>query len=351
MSQDCGVGFSQAMKVLIPIVIGLLMVGCGKQQSTNTNEGNNTPAKPVKELTLKEKVVGFYEGKSNQDTNRLRLVFWENGEVESYRNGKKRFTANWKINKNGELNVEVKEKSEVVVFAFRINPDGSLTGTTATMDSNQKVLSKKDQITLAKLKEGAAGSPPTVESMLAFIGRPLSKDEENFVGRRKGSVKVFDSTGYSSKSYMEVVYRRDHTYSVSTIYRDNPNVEEECATDEAVVEVESEVEEEVTHGIWRIIGDQIYFLDLVFNKEKFLKKNLKVIEAILIVSDKKSYSFTIPESKDEKGQILPSWKYKEEPTVKFKHPGMWPYNSPNGLESFDLLTAYKYAKEPEPFNE
>ena len=344
------------MTVLIPILIGFLVVGCGEgnqinKKSPKATASKNSWAEPVKELTLKEKIVGFYEGRSNQDTNRLRLVLWENGEVESYRNGKKRSTANWKINKNGKLNVEVKEKSEEVLFAFRINPDGSLTGTTATMDGKHKVLSKKDQITLAKLREGAKGSPPTVESMLAFIGRPLSKDEENFVGRRKGSVKVFDSTGYSSKSYMEVVYRRDHTYSVSTIYRDNPNVEEECAPDEAVVEVESEVEEEVAHGIWRIIGDQIYFLDLVFNKEKFLKKNLKVIEAILIVSDKKSYSFTIPESKDEKGQILPSWKYKEEPTVKFKHPGMWPYNSPNGLESFDLLTAYKYAKEPESFNE
>jgi len=339
------------MKVLIPIVIGLLVVGCGKKQPTNTKESNNTPAKPVKELTLKEKVVGFYEGKSNQDTNRLRLVLWENGEVESYRNGKKRFTANWKINKNGELNVEVKEKSEEVLYAFRINPDGSLTGTTATMDGNQEVLSKKDQITLAKLREGAKGSPPTVESMLAFIGRPLSKDEENFVGRRKGSVEYFDSTGYSSRSFMEVVYRRDHTYSVSAIYRDNPNVEEECAPAEAVVEVESEVEEEVVHGIWRIIGDQIYFLDLVFNNEKHLKNNLKVIEAILMVSDKKSCSFTVSESKNEKGEILPGWKHKEEPTEKFKHPRMWPYNSPNGLESFDLLTAYKYAKEPEPFNE
>ena len=337
------------MKVLIPILIGLLVVGCGEMQSTNTNEGNNTPAKPVKELTLKEKVVGFYEGRSNQDTNRLRLVLWENGEVESYRNGKKRFTANWQINKNGELNVEVKEKSEEVLYAFRINSDGSLTGTTATMDGNQKVLSKKDQITLAKLREGATGSPPTVESMLAFIDRPLSKDEENFVGRRKGSVEVFDSTGYSSRFFMEVVYRKDHTYSVSTIYRDNSNFEEECAPAEAIVEVESEVEEEVVHGIWRIIGDQIYFLDLVFNKEKLLKLN--VVEAILIVSDTKSCLFAIPESKDEKGEIWPSWKHKEEPTEKLKHPGMWPYNSPSGLEGFDLLTAYKYAKEPESFNE
>ena len=61
------------MKVLISILIGLLVVGCGKgnqtaKESPKATPSNNSTAKPVKELTLKEKVVGFYEGKSNQDT-------------------------------------------------------------------------------------------------------------------------------------------------------------------------------------------------------------------------------------------------------------------------------------------
>jgi len=42
------------MKVLIPIVIGLLVVGCGKKQSTNTNDGNSTPEKPAKQKEVKE---------------------------------------------------------------------------------------------------------------------------------------------------------------------------------------------------------------------------------------------------------------------------------------------------------
>ena len=90
------------MKVLIPIFIGLLVVGCGKEkQSTNTNEGNNTPEKstnkkiekeipskgngnnsstanPVKELTIND-VVGSYEKDSNQ-----RFVFLDNGVAASY---------------------------------------------------------------------------------------------------------------------------------------------------------------------------------------------------------------------------------------------------------------------------
>ena len=42
------------MKALIPILIGLLVVGCGKtEQPTNTNQGNNTPAKPAKKKAEK----------------------------------------------------------------------------------------------------------------------------------------------------------------------------------------------------------------------------------------------------------------------------------------------------------
>ena len=41
------------MKVLISILIGLLVVGCGKKQTTNTNEGNNTPKADPKEVEVK----------------------------------------------------------------------------------------------------------------------------------------------------------------------------------------------------------------------------------------------------------------------------------------------------------
>jgi hypothetical protein len=42
------------MKALISILIGLLVVGCGEKQSTNTNDGNNTPEKPAKKKADKE---------------------------------------------------------------------------------------------------------------------------------------------------------------------------------------------------------------------------------------------------------------------------------------------------------
>ena len=42
------------MKALITILIGLLVVGCGKKKSTNTNESNNAPVKTAKKKAEKE---------------------------------------------------------------------------------------------------------------------------------------------------------------------------------------------------------------------------------------------------------------------------------------------------------
>ena len=47
------------MKVLIPIVIGLLVAGCEDRQSTKTNLGDNASTKPLKKKLEKE---GFPDG-------------------------------------------------------------------------------------------------------------------------------------------------------------------------------------------------------------------------------------------------------------------------------------------------
>ena len=65
------------MKVLISIVIGLLVVGCGKDKQPPAAK------EPVKEPTLAEKIVGAYE----QDGKIV--VFHNSGKMESYYDGKK----------------------------------------------------------------------------------------------------------------------------------------------------------------------------------------------------------------------------------------------------------------------
>ena len=126
------------MKVLIPIVIGLLVVGCGKEkQSTNTNEGNNTPEKstnkkiekeipskgngnnsstanPVKELTIND-VVGRWDGGA------LIAIFNEDGTVEALSDGKTVDTGTWSI-KDGKVHTvntgKFGQRGRVVIYAM-----------------------------------------------------------------------------------------------------------------------------------------------------------------------------------------------------------------------------------------
>jgi len=123
------------MKILIPIVICLLVVGCATI--------------PVKELTLEEKVVGEYEFKGGGDTRRL--AFLENGISERYINGKKREEeGKWKLTKEGELHDTYSNGN---ILVLRINKDGSIT-IIARIDADGKreEAPKDKQMTFKKIK-------------------------------------------------------------------------------------------------------------------------------------------------------------------------------------------------------
>ena len=89
------------MKVLITVVIGLLVVGCGGRSLTEEEK----------------KVVGSYEAKVEGVT--VKLVFLENGKVEHYRNEEGR---EWKID---EKKVHVVSKNSTSIY--KIEPNGDLT--------------------------------------------------------------------------------------------------------------------------------------------------------------------------------------------------------------------------------
>ena len=142
----------------ITLIIGLLVVGCGKQEqtdankstpTTNTNEVSGTTEKPVKELT-KEDVVGTYEAKKDGRTEGV--IFLENGVIESYENGKKReLEAKWTII-NGEIHGEV-EGGRILVFS--INKDKSVTNIAVIdKDGEREDFPKEEaeQATMKKIK-------------------------------------------------------------------------------------------------------------------------------------------------------------------------------------------------------
>ena len=145
------------MKHII-LIIGLSVVGCGKQEqadtnestpSTNTNEVVGTTAKPVKELTLEEKVVGEYEFKDDKDT-RFRMRVLENGVLESNIKDKQREEDfKWSISEDGELHVEA---GDGIILVFRINKDSSMTIIAGIDKDGRDDKPKEHQSTFKKIK-------------------------------------------------------------------------------------------------------------------------------------------------------------------------------------------------------
>ena len=151
------------MKALISILIGLLVVGCGKKQSTNTNEGNNTPVirakqKTPKELTLRERVVGTYELELKKFGETQRYVLLDNSTVEYYLNGKKEEAKHkWSI-VDKEVHIERENRA---VSVFSINKDESITGiATIDEDGKRKEILKEHQYTRKKIKSSTHAPPP-----------------------------------------------------------------------------------------------------------------------------------------------------------------------------------------------
>ena len=128
------------MKKLIPILIGLVVVGCTMNQSTNTNEGNNTP---------KQKVVGEYEGKLNDGTTH-KFILLDNGVKVNYTNSTKRNESKWSVVK-GEIHVFNSTNNPGWTFVFKINKDKSLTRISAITPDGKRT-DYKNQGTYKKIK-------------------------------------------------------------------------------------------------------------------------------------------------------------------------------------------------------
>ena len=137
------------MKNTLLVIVALLVGGCA---STEAYRKAPRLTKPVKELTLREKVIGEYEIKKDEDT--VRFVILENGNFEGYKNGKKEAEGKWKLSKEGELNLTYSNEHSVV---FRINKDGSITAIIGISENGELgreriELNKKEQQTAKKIK-------------------------------------------------------------------------------------------------------------------------------------------------------------------------------------------------------
>ena len=148
-----------------------MAVGCGKdKQPVNTYENkkrvgflsHRTEAKPVKELTLREKVIGTYELELKKFGETHRYVLLDNSIVEYYLDGKKEEAEHkWSI-VDKEVHIERENRA---VSVFSINKDESITGiATIDEDGKRKEILKEHQYTREKIKSSTQAPPgPTAE--------------------------------------------------------------------------------------------------------------------------------------------------------------------------------------------
>lgn len=159
------------MKYIV-LIIGLLVVGCGKQEqidtnestpSTNTNKASGPRVHPdgdvdllAKELTAEEKkVVGIYELELKKFGETHRYVLLDNSTVEYYLNGKKQeYEKEESEHKWSIVDKEVHiERENRAVSVFSINKGESITGiATIDEDGKRKEILKEHQYTREKIK-------------------------------------------------------------------------------------------------------------------------------------------------------------------------------------------------------
>ena len=140
------------MKVLIPILIGLLVVGCGEEiPTTKTRKKELTPKEKaaIAEKAFRDSFVGTYEPK-DEDGNSYKHVFLANGVYEQYLAGSKFLDGTWKI---VGKEVQTSSERELTLLIYRIEPNGDLTMIARIKDNKREEAPKEIQTTWKKLNE------------------------------------------------------------------------------------------------------------------------------------------------------------------------------------------------------
>jgi hypothetical protein len=151
----------------ITLIIGLLVVGCGKQEQADTNESTpTTTEKPVKELTLREKVVGTYELKRYGGWEKLVLL--NTGVFEMYHDGK------------------VEEYTDPSLIPSAETPSPSIPTTQETNEAQPKTDSKSKEET-----KNPDANPIVEKAVLEVEGKWKITNGEIHVDLGFGGVEVF----------------------------------------------------------------------------------------------------------------------------------------------------------------
>lgn len=305
---------------LVALALGL---GCGGKKKPESPEGNG----PVKGGAAKEPpkppaAAEWVRGKriyfTTPRAKTLWLQFNQDGSVDVHHGKVGSFEA---TGKDVAVNV-VDGKDSVIHF------------TKAGAEAGEKVEVTQDgvDVTLTVAKVEPAVFVKTIAKMKALAGVPLAEREKFFAGRRKG---VYLFAPDEPASDVEVIYREDHTYTILYLH---PEIDEDGKPT-------GEVQQDLTHGIWKVNEGKVYFLDLIWDaNKKSPEAELEILECAVKERGPGKFVYVAPEEKDEDGEIIPESKYTEEPVKRFANESMSFYNEAKALKGYQLLEAYQRAR-------
>jgi len=196
------------MKILVSILLGLLVVGCGKKESTSTSGKvsktasaieptweTSLPTEPyIAKRNLKsEDVIGIYE-KQVEEGNIFRIVFLKEGSMEFHSKGEKLDedsvlgSSKWRIEGS---EIRTSNKDGLVESIYTIENNGDLTRSGLFGVLNGRINYSKDELdTYNRIKD----TKPTSETKEPPANAAKELTPEDVVGTYELELKKFGET-------------------------------------------------------------------------------------------------------------------------------------------------------------
>ena len=209
-----------------------------------------------------------------------------------------------------------KEAREVVATILRTGPAAPLTEDSVI---NLELPEVKPNVSKVTRQDGAELG---FMEMISVWKQPLSDKEKLMVGRwRETNSENPKNLGFS-------IMRKDRSFTFFSI---------SSQVDPNGIQIPGKFERSTYHGLWRLQGGRIHYLDLLIDGKKCDYDDVYKQDLVALSPE----FFLIRSKSDENGRRV---QVKGESLEEFAVPEMRPYNAPDALQGFDLGWAYLTAE-------
>ena len=329
------------MKVLVPIVMGLLVVGCGKKESqgqqekvpASLNASNNEKPKGESQRLLAS-LAQFLKGKQvdikfikpdGGDQKTFQFVFKKDGQSLSFRKPDRSTYAHGTYEVRGKLILLSNNDSSSWKPVLKVKTETLATGDVVdVLDSLNVDNGIKGEI--VKMEPKSIYTITDLKDFKEFLKVPLNDEETKYVGRWECKDLGF-----------WLIQRKDRTYTMLEVLQTGD-------------EIEGKFVRRLEHGIWGIKDSKFLYRELLIRDGELIPPvfwRLFPEEITSFGVDKITFSEReISYQKDPEGEIIKG-KYVPPPQIRvqqFQGPEMKSYNDKSALKGFDIIKAMEKAK-------